>query len=120
MRMMQHLYGQDAKDDLERRRNHQIAVSRTARSLCTCGERLRAALRAAKAVGKSLLGDGVRKDGELARVRAICAACETRVAGRHARSWCGAPAVEVPGVSCGCLVTFKTLLASESCPQKKW
>lgn len=114
--MRRYRYGQEAIDARDGKIGKQLPKMH-----CLCRDKLLAALRAAKAVGKSVLAGGEIRNGvELERVRSICTACDTRHVDSAGRRWCGQPMMIVPGVSCGCLVDLKTRLFTETCPQGKW
>lgn len=55
--------------------------------------------------------------------RAVCRGCPSRVRkalpGAKKSDWCGPPLKET-GRTCGCLLAGKSIVASESCPQRKW
>lgn len=66
----------------------------------------------------------IADDATVDERRAVCRECPYRVRktaiGAIAESdWCGQP-LEVTKNTCGCLVSGKTLVASESCPSGKW
>ena len=73
---------------------------------------------AARYAGAWLAGDRA-SDEETERRRAVCRACPTRTV-KWDSDFCGAPFIEAPGVSCGCLCSAKTAIASEQCPAGKW
>lgn len=98
-----------------------VTPNRVKRTPCRCRDKVKAAIRAAAAVGKSLLEGGeIRTGDEWERIMTICTACPTLTLDDLQRRWCGPPMIVVEGQSCGCLVNLKTRLVTEKCPQGRW
>lgn len=76
----------------------------------------------------ALASGDLAEDGIVEMRRAVCKRCPSRVTksamlGVAASDWCGEPihdGLDDAPPTCGCLLSGKTAVASERCPQGRW